>query len=738
MGTKNIIITPKIKDSHIKIIQITGGVILRKSILLTVILCFSLCITGIASAGEKKALETTEDAIERAQELFPEVIKGKEKELNVNFRENSQEEKDYWSIRWHSHMPGKDYAHFHLKMDSETGTLYNLRFDVPDKEKTRKQVLTRSEAKKKALAFARKYHPEKLAKLKLDNTHRLNRHGDELDLTYNFRWVRKINGVFYEENEIRVRVDALTGKVIYFNCNWSKLLNIQEVGIEKNELTDKIIKNLGFYPCYDIEKKPGSRENKAVLEYHLNTNQHQFSAKNGKPVDHQGNELSWDETKSYDSKFNIIPTPEKKVTPEKPVKNINRSEAEKIASEFFDKIGLEGKIDSSGGSTRRESSGFEEKYWEYRLKPGTKQEGHHHIEVRINARTGKINRYYNRVHTMPGNETEKAKISKKEASKKVEEFLDIVRPEGLENMVMRKEYDHPNDHDYDFFWAGLVNGIPFEDNYLRVSVNKQTGKVENFYTRNYQVKSFASTKDIITESKAAEAFKKNKPLKLDNDRVYNQQKQVDKTILIYRLNHTPINARTGEVKDSQKKKESIEPYKEKIQSHWAKLPLTLFAENGLLPEPEKFDTNTAVTRIEGLRTLAAACDRHYHPDVTDSPFSDVKKDGENFGTILNAVNNGIVEKGGKLNPDNALTREDLAIWVVNALDFDKVASSSIEIKLPYKDSSAISKDKKNYVAIADGLDIINPNKNGNFRPQDKVTWGELASVVIEVAPELRD
>jgi hypothetical protein len=60
-----------------------------------------------------------------------------------------------------------------------------------------------------------------------------------------------------------------------------------------------------------------------------------------------------------------------------------------------------------------------------------------------------------------------------------------------------------------------------------------------------------------------------------------------------------------------------------------------------------------------------------------------------------------------------------------------------EIEIPFKDANSISGDKKNYVGIVNGLGLMTADESSCFRPQDSVSWAELATVSLRLAPKLQ-
>lgn len=367
--------------------------------------------------------------------------------------------------------------------------------------------------------------------------------------------------------------------------------------------------------------------------------------------------------------------------------------------------------------------------------------GDSQIDVSINTATGEVQRYYNHAGENPKGNREEG-ISREEAFSVAKDFLKIAGLGIQKEMVLRQDsmdnYSQAASPYYNFTWVGLVNGIPYSGDTVRVTVSR-SGEVREFYRQSRPVKSFASIKGILSREEAVEALLKAAPFKLSYDRIRDPEKGTEKTMLVYHTDYGyGINAHTGKKEQIGTDKAEVESYGGKLHNHWAGLPLMLLADSGLLPAPEDFDPNAVVNRRDGLRVISVAGTSYYRPShPLESPFEDVTDDDPDIVSIIRAVDSGIVEEGGKLHPGSPLTREDLAVWLVNSLGHKEVAGAPISMTVDFKDAARISDGKKNYVAIAAGLGLMASDGDGNFRPGEPVTWGELATVVIKVAPKLR-
>ncbi|MDD3364646.1 MAG: S-layer homology domain-containing protein [Syntrophomonas sp.] len=80
-----------------------------------------------------------------------------------------------------------------------------------------------------------------------------------------------------------------------------------------------------------------------------------------------------------------------------------------------------------------------------------------------------------------------------------------------------------------------------------------------------------------------------------------------------------------------------------------------------------------------------------------------------------------------------MSREDLAVWLVNSLGYHDVAAIKNRIETPFKDTDQIAPDKANYVGLVEGLGLLGADENNYFHPQAAITWAEMANAAARLA-----
>jgi len=84
-----------------------------------------------------------------------------------------------------------------------------------------------------------------------------------------------------------------------------------------------------------------------------------------------------------------------------------------------------------------------------------------------------------------------------------------------------------------------------------------------------------------------------------------------------------------------------------------------------------------------------------------------------------------------------MSREDLAVWLVNSLGYQEVAAIKNRIDTPFKDADQIAPDKANYVGVVEGLRLLRVDASQCFHPQDAIKWAEMANVATCLATRTR-
>jgi len=171
-------------------------------------------------------------------------------------------------------------------------------------------------------------------------------------------------------------------------------------------------------------------------------------------------------------------------------------------------------------------------------------------------------------------------------------------------------------------------------------------------------------------------------------------------------------------------------------SSWANAGVNRLLEHKLIPLDLQSAYQKPITRGEFARLLIPAMEHilrldqknDYAYPITKVPFSDTKETN-----VMKAYSNGIIGGIGnnKFNPNGLITREQVAIMMVNAVD--SLGMLSYITKTPaITDDKQISSWAKAYVYAALNNSLMNGIGKGLYAPKDSVTREQAILMVNNV------
>ncbi len=170
------------------------------------------------------------------------------------------------------------------------------------------------------------------------------------------------------------------------------------------------------------------------------------------------------------------------------------------------------------------------------------------INVSIDT-TGKVLNYYAYKPFNPRNQKKLPAISKSDAIKLANNFIQKVNP-AIVGKIKHQENDLPVDLNGGGYWLNYIrveNGIPYPENGVNVSVDKTTGEIQNFNLNWHEGLVFPDTKNLLELAQAQKQFSEKLGLKLIYKRTFDQAET--KPYLVYTnvYNNRYLDAKTGEI-----------------------------------------------------------------------------------------------------------------------------------------------------------------------------------------------
>lgn len=632
---------------------------------------------------------------------------------------------------------------FHARVDASTGEILDLNANEIQ-EAGGSEMIPREKARVIAEDFIRKMQPEKISYLRLDDgPDPMVHYSPErtLDIAYKFNWSRMVNGLKIDYDGIRVTVNALSGKITSYSCNWQKDLKLPrntKDPVPAKDISDRLIRDTGLFLSYHVPY--GSYTGaipKARLVYQVNSSYRIVDALTGKFMDYQGQLVEPGDLKQ----FGEIPQNSGGTHPPSPgAKRISPAIAQEKAEKFFHALGYEGKVERSGSGSGSGPLGRKE-FWSYTLE--NNKSGNLHVGIEVFS--GRAATFHGR-DLYPGQPvtTGGKNLSRDEAQKKAHDFIVKIEPE-LSRFLVAENSGHwikeEENTAYSFRFSRVANGIPFPQDGIHITVG-QDGRITDYNCDWHRVE-FPPAEAKISSADAAAIWLESSPFKLAYFFPRDEKGRVGEARLVYMTQYNgveTIDAVTGEaISGDGRTLNKGQDYNYDFSGSWASRQLQMLAENKLLPPPGDFSASSPVSRRESIRILLAAAAQHYYSDDRhpDPFFQDVKENDPDFNTIQMAVDTGLLEKGGSFLPGENLTRKTLAKWLVKGLGYKEAAAIPNKIEVHFRDISTLTREEQNYIALANGLGLL-AGDGDSFRPGEAVTWEELSAAVMKAAPRLRN
>jgi hypothetical protein len=176
-----------------------------------------------------------------------------------------------------------------------------------------------------------------------------------------------------------------------------------------------------------------------------------------------------------------------------------------------------------------------------------------------------------------------------------------------------------------------------------------------------------------------------------------------------------------------------------ISNHWAKTEITKAISDGYVKgyQDASFKPNGVVTRAEFASIITRATKSKV--DGQGDVFYDVTAKHWAHDAITQAVAKGFVNAasyGDNFHPNEAMTRAEVAQWLVNGLKANGAGYENVDADLantivPVAENfkgGLSSRDKVN-AGILIGTGVMNGDQNGNFNAQGNVTRAEMVSML---------
>ena len=168
-------------------------------------------------------------------------------------------------------------------------------------------------------------------------------------------------------------------------------------------------------------------------------------------------------------------------------------------------------------------------------------------------------------------------------------------------------------------------------------------------------------------------------------------------------------------------------------NHWAIEYIRFVVQRGVMVGVSKyrFDPNGKLSRAMLISMLA----RISGDKVEDYKAVEGIPQNKWYSKNMNwAVNVGILQKPekGKFNPNEALTRSEMAVIIGKYLEYKGIKLEERKKEINFKDSNKIPKNSRKYVEMLAKYEIVVGDKMGKFNPDASLTRAETAVVMAKL------
>lgn len=616
------------------------------------------------------------------------------------------------------------------QINAATGEIQSFNYN-PGSDYYRGQTvtLTRQQAKAVAQQFLQEKQPQKYAQLLLRDDMLTPIPGRNLNLCYISSWQRLVNGIAIDYDSVAVGVNAYTGQVTQYYCSWHELeLPAGNGLIPADAMAKQLQEQIDLVPCYAYEQDSmGQRTGKMVPAYRLNINAQLVDARTGKYLDYRGQQQGEAIPRLYEQDFVPVVNAPAINEASHPQVYVDPEVALQAARDFFRQMGHNGEIRKSGSGSSSGDGTWEE-HWSYSLQDSNNSQ----LRVEVNAFTGEVIGFSDEDYY--GAKAEPV-MSYAQGQHLALAAIEKFDPDKVKQVAFCRSNWEDDRGYYHYQFVRLLNGIPYNRDSINITLDGGQGKVVSYLKqwRPIQCEALPALQDpqlIKDKLWSAENLKLSYILARDDQYV-----PTGESIPVYAITYTEYNAVTGEVLRNYQPPQPTKDESEPWTTHWAAPFLSLLKNNGLLSETMSPDE--AMTRREILKILVLATNpRDYYGDgqQIELALNDIAEADPDLSIFKQAIQRDIIPNSGDFLPEQALSREDLAIWLVNSLGYREIGEITNRIETPFQDAGQISAHKSNYVGLASGLGLLTPDANGNFRPQERVTWAQMASTAGRLAP----
>ncbi len=681
---------------------------------LSFLLCLSLCISALPVLGAQ-----TEE-MEKILLLVKTRIPNTEafEEFNSSVMENNGVRT--YSFEWSSN---KNEVYKSLSVSAlDNGIITNYRYfdDSENSYKTTPAInkISYAEAMEKSQKLVDELNPDIIGEIKVVNT---NINESLFDNTYRFQLERVVDGVPVYNNTGNVTVGENAEKIIRYSINYTPNLNFEKKVnlISEDDAWKNFYKKAGLELKYVSKYDDGKKIIRLIYSPKMKYQQY-IDAKTGEISD------IWERSYVYSSNSKEMATDgsggaaimesarlsEIEVEKLEEVAGLKSSEEAEKAVKNNELLDFEEDLALTSVNLYKEYNG--EKYFYDLTFESHIDDTYRYSSATIDAKTLEIIRWRTRtkdyINYRENYEENIKELDKEDIIKKADFALESLVPKYFKDNQADYRPNENQPKSNSVAYTRYVNDIVFCDDYVNIEINPENGKVWNFLM-NYSDVEFPSPVGIISDEKATEMLAEQKGLKLvyfpyatKDEMQYSDAAKLG--YIIKNVTSVEIDAFRGKIIDITYEQNKLS-YTD-IDNHYAKEQIETLARFGIGFEGSEFKPDEIITQNEYI-TLLMATFSNYTPII-------LKTANETSAEYKQAQRMGIVNSEEQ-NPNDALTREYAAIYMIRVMGIEEYAKINSIYKSVFPDVS----HNIGYISILAGIGVFKGDENGLFNPYKQLT-----------------
>lgn len=712
------------------------------NIVLVWMLLFQLAICPANTLGSERAGITVEQAVQIVRDNF--TIPEEYTRLSTSY--NDYNNLATYSLNWDADEP---MGNFHAEVDANNGDILGIsQWKERDRPYFKLPLLSSEDALKIANDLITKLVSKHQSEIQLikDNQQVFISENSQ-PFTYNYRWIRLVNGIPFPENGVSVSVSGEDGQIINYNYNWTEGLAFPAASnLVSAEQARQVFEETPMLELqYFLPPMTQTKEPQRVLLVYQLTNKYYggaIDALTGKPltIDKQAvaglkpaNEIgstsaaiATTSVSTINMASSVAPLTALAADQDSPENSqqISENKAIEIVKKLV-KIPKDFVLRNS--SLNPDWHNPNEQVWELHWSSDSSNAREHgYLSALVNARTGDLMSFN---ISDVSNLNDKAKpINRREAQKIADDFLKRAQPEGFE--LVKAETQDPYlvglpANIQMFNYVRYVDGIPVSRNGMFIVVDTLAKQVIS-YELQWTYQDFpTAASDLLSLKQITEVFLKLRPLALRYSLIFQPNGQPEAR-LVYQARsgynvYDPaiLDAKTGVLMDRYGNPPSqwsrANTFKD-VQGHYAEKEIGIMGLMGAFGEyGENFRPDEKISTGSLLRAMLTAEGNHRDQVLSDE---DVLKIAHERGWLDDS-----------LKPESELSREDLAKIMIRLINMEPSAKVKGIYAVPFTDAKGIQPDSLGYMALAWGLGILKADEN-TLRPNQAATRAEAAYALV--------